>query len=48
MYFLLYFCIDAKKTLGFQNNNSLYNIEVTESISGITEDNLVHRNTSNK
>lgn len=48
MYFLLWFCIDAKKTLGFQNNNSLENIEVAESLPGIIEDdNLEHRNTSN-
>lgn len=44
MYFLFYFCIDAKKTLGFQNNTSLDNIEVAEIKPGIIEDNnLEHR-----
>lgn len=47
MYFLC-FCTDAKKTLGFQNNNPLDNTEVIESIPGTIEDNnLEHRNTLN-
>ena len=48
VYFLLCFCIDARKTLGLQNNSSLDNTEVTETIPGIVEDNyLKHRSTEN-
>lgn len=44
MHVLLCFCIDAKQMLRYQNNNSLDNIEVTETKPGMSEDNnLEHR-----